>query len=100
LPSIRLSGIDSEWWKSTVIPLTGLNIGHTATAIYLRKRAAGGTFTADATAEHIKFTAAGMPIVEGFDGSGNALDDVTVHFPLKFDGTNNPIVINTASAIT
>lgn len=99
-PSIRLTGIDSEWWKSNVIPLTGRNIQNSGTKIYLRKRAAGATFTADNTAEHIKFAAAGMAVVEGFDSSGNALDEVSVYFPLKFDGTNNPITINAASAIT
>jgi hypothetical protein len=99
-PSIRLTGIDSEWWKSNVIPLTGRNIQNSGTKIYLRKRAAGGSFTSDATAEHIKFAAAGMAVVEGFDSSGNALDEVSVYFPLKFDGSNNPITINPASAIT
>lgn len=99
-PSIRLTGIDSEWWKSNVVPLTGRNIQNSGTKIYLRKRAAGGTFTADATAEHIKFAAAGMAVIEGFDAGGNALDEVSLYFPLKFDGTNNPITINTASAIT
>jgi hypothetical protein len=99
-PSITLSGIDSEWWKSTVIPLTGRNITHASTKIYLRKRSAGGTFVADGTSEHIKFTAAGVAHVEGFDGSGNNLDEVTVTLPCRYDGTNAPITVNTASAIT
>ena len=99
-PSITLVGIDSEWWKSTKIPLTGRNIQHSGTSLYLRKRAAGSTFVANGTAQHVKFTAAGLAVVEGFDASGNALDEVNVSFPLRFDGTNNPIVINTASAIT
>lgn len=99
-PSLRLTGIDNMWWSSTVVPIGGLNIGHTSTAIYLRKRAAGGTFVAIGTAEHIKFTAAGLATIEGFDGSGNALDETTLYMPLKFDGTNNPLTINTASAIS
>jgi hypothetical protein len=99
-PSITISGIDSEWWKSTKIPLTGRNITHTSTKLYLRKRAAGATFVADVTAEHVKFTAAGLATIDGFDGSGNALDEITLTMPLRYDGTNNPIVINTASAIT
>jgi hypothetical protein len=99
-PSITFSGIDSEWWKSTVLPLTGRNITHASTKIYLRKRAAGSTFVADGTSEHIKFTAAGLPHPDGFEGSGNGLDEVTVNLPLRYDGTNAPLVINTASAIT
>jgi hypothetical protein len=99
-PRITFSGIDTEWWKSTQIPLTGRNIAHASTKIYLRKRAAGGTFVADATAEHLKFTACGCAYVDGLEGSGNGLQEVSVSFPLKFDGTNNPITINTASAIT
>lgn len=99
-PSITLAGIDSEWWKDSVIPLTGRSIAHASTAIYLRKRAAGGTFEDDETAEHIKFTAAGLATIEGLDGSGNALKECSLRFPLRFDGTNNPIVINTASAIS
>lgn len=99
-PSIKISGIDSQWWHANVVPLTGRNIRHSGTKIYLRKRAEGGTFVPDGTAEHLKFTAAGMAVTEGFDGQGNQLDENTIYFPLKFDGTNNPIVINTASQIT
>jgi hypothetical protein len=43
--------------------------------------------------------AAGLVVPEGFDASGNALDETTLYFPLKFDGTTNPITINTAAAI-
>lgn len=100
MPSIRLTGFDNMWWSSTKVPLAGLSIGHSSTAIYLRKRAAGGTFVANGTAEHIKFTACGLAVIEGFDGSGNSLDETSLYMPLKYDGTNNPIVINTASAIS
>jgi hypothetical protein len=100
MPSLRASGIDSEWFKANVCPLTGLNIGHSGTKIFLRKRAAGGTFVANGTAEHIKFTAAGLAIIEGLEGSGTGLKECSLSMPLRFDGTNNPIVINTASAIS
>jgi hypothetical protein len=98
-PSIRLTGNDSFWWHSSYITLTGKNIQHSGTKIFLRKRAEGSTFVADGTAEHVKFTAAGLVVPEGFDASGNALDETTLYFPLKFDGTTNPITINTAAAI-
>lgn len=99
-PSLRLTGFDNMWWSSTNVPLTGLNIVHAGTKIFLRKRAAGGTFVADATTEHIKFTAAGLAVIEGFDGSGNSLDETSLYLPMKYDGTNNPTTINTAIAIT
>ncbi len=99
-PVLRLTGLDIEWLKSTVIPLIGRNITHASTTIYLRKRAAGGTFVANGTAEHLKFTAAGLATIDGLDGSGNALKEVSLTLPMRFDGTNNPLTINTASAIT
>lgn len=100
LPSIRQAGIDTEWFKATVCPLTGLNIGHSGTKIFLKKRAAGGTFVADVTAQHIKFTAAGLAVIEGLEGAGSGLKECSLVMPLRFDGTNNPITINTASAIS
>lgn len=99
-PSLRLTGFDNMWWGSSKVPLTGLNVVHTGTKIFLRKRSAGGTFVADATTEHIKFTVAGLATIEGFDGSGNSLDETSLYLPMKFDGSTNPLTINTAIAIT
>lgn len=102
-PMLTISGIDIEWFKATGagIPLTGSNIVHTSTEILLRKRDAGGTFVAAATAEHIKFTAAGMATLERVcDAQGNALDEVELRMPLIYDGTNNPLVIDTTSSYT
>lgn len=99
-PVLRLSGIDTEWFKNTVLPLTGLNIGHASTKIFLKKRAAGGTFVADATAAHIKFTAAGLATIDGLEGSGTGLKECSLTLPMRFDGTNNPITMNLASAVS
>jgi len=100
-PKITLSGFDVEWLKAANIPLTGKSATHLNTAIYLRKRAAGSTFVADVTAEHIKFTAAGLAYIETpFDASDDGVSTTSLVMPLKYDGDNAPLTINTASAIT
>ena len=100
-PVITFRGIDTEWLKSTNIPRAGKAITHTNTAFYLRKRALGSTYVGDATAEHIKFTAAGFAYVDiPMDASGNELAESSLIVPCYYDGTNDPLVINTASAIT
>lgn len=101
-PVLTLKGVDVEWLKSTNIPLAGKSGTHVNTITYLRKRlqtAAG--FVADGTAEHVKFTLCGLAWVdEVFAKSGKDPATCTVKFAAKFDGTNAPVVINTASAIT
>ena len=102
-PVLTLKGVDIEWLKSTNIPLAGKSGTHVNTITYLRKRlqtAAG--FVADGTAEHVKFTLAGLAFIEDvFTKSGNTGGaECTVKVAAKFDGTNLPVVINTASAIT
>lgn len=100
-PTITLSGIDKKWFDATMVPLTGLALTHANTKIYLRKRAAGGTFVADGTAEHVKFTLAGMATVEdGWQGTGGGKGTVTLKLDTQYDGTNLPLVINPASTIT
>ncbi len=102
-PSIKITGIDIEWFKAlaTGIPLTGKSVKHSGTEIILRKRTLGGQYVAAATQEHIGFTAAGMATIEQACGAdGNALDEVSITMPLKFDGTNNPLVIDTTYGYT
>jgi len=102
-PTLRLSGIDIEWFKAANIPLLGKVATHANTKVYLRKRsqASATAYVADGTAEHVKFTAAGLAYIEEpANASGQENQDVTLVMPLKYDGTNLPLVINTASAIT
>ena len=101
-PTLTLRGIDLNWWKdSGGVPLTGKAATHANTKIYLRKRAAGATFVADETAQHIKFTADGLAhIADGFSADANNKAEVSLVLPMYYDGTNNPLVVNTASAIT
>lgn len=101
LPTITLTGIDVEWLKAANIPRLGLAVTHANTKIYLRKRLEGGDFKTDVTAEHVKITAAGVISVDKpFDGDGNDAAECSLTMMCSYDGTNDPIVINTASAIT
>lgn len=103
-PVITIKGIDLEWLDSAKIPYQGKVATHTgddATSIYLRKRAVGGTLVPLGTAEHIKFTADGLATIENaLDVSGNDTGEVNLVMPLRFDGTNAPLIVNTAIAIT
>jgi hypothetical protein len=56
---------------------------------------------ADVTAEHIKLTAAGMATIENiFDDQADEPAQVSCEITTNYDGTNVPITIDTASAIT
>lgn len=99
IPSIRIDGVKKRWLDSTAIPLTGLLCTHANSSIIFRKRAIGGTFVLPATAEHVKFTFAGLAVVPTiFESEGNAPGTVSIEIPISWDGTNNPLVANTASA--
>lgn len=99
LPSIRIDGVKKRWLDSTGIPLGGLLCTHANSSLILRKRALGGTFVANGTAEHVKFTFNGLAVVPNvFEADGNAPGTVSIEIPLRYDGTNNPLVVNTASA--
>jgi hypothetical protein len=98
-PRITLRGNRSKWFGAAGVPLAGLNGTHANTSLYLRKRAAGGTFVANATAEHIKFTAAGLAYVDKPGSfSGNNPGETSITLVTKYDGTNYPITVNTAIA--
>ena len=99
-PIITLRGIDVEWMKSTVIPRAGVVATHANTAIYLRKRS-GTSFVANGTAQHVKFTAAGIAYIDGaLEASGDDEAETSLVMPCEYDGTNDPLVIDTSSAIT
>ncbi len=99
-PKLTFRGTDGEWFKAGNIPLIGKVGTHANSISYLRKRSQTG-FVADATVEHIKFTVDGYahlgPI---FDAQGNETAETGLIFETEYDGTNNPITIDTTSAIT
>jgi len=100
-PVLTLTGTDIEWFKSTNFPLAGKAATHANTTIYLRHRAGGSTYVANGTATHIKFTADGLAYIDTFaDASGDAPDSISLTMPLRYDGTNAPLTVDTTSAIS
>lgn len=98
MPRLTITGIDAEWFKSANIPLKGKAGTHANTSIYLRKRDDSGTFVDKGDAEHIRITADGLCYAEQIFAAGEAEDGtVTLSMPLRYDGTNAPLVIDTTS---
>jgi hypothetical protein len=99
-PSITIRGIDPTYFSSGKIPLGGLDASHANTTIYFRKRALGGSFVADGTAEHVKLTACGLSVNESRDGSSGSPAESSIRIPCRHDGTNAPLTVDETSAIT
>jgi hypothetical protein len=101
-PVITWRGIDPQWLKDTGgIPLTGSAVAHASTKQYFRKRAAGGTYVANATAEHVSMTFDGTVVIDPpLDVSGDDPAECTMILTAEYDGSNAPIVISTAAAIS
>ncbi len=101
-PTVTFRGRKVRWFAdSGGVPSLGAVHTHANTAFYLRKRASGGTFVADLTAQHIKFTAAGIAVIDDpatFRGTGPG--ETTLTLKTYYDGTNHPILVNYASAIS
>jgi len=98
---LTIDSVDVDLVKAAGIPLTGKAATHANTSIMLRKRAHAGTFVADATAEHIELTADGMIIPDdAFSSDGQEPGKVSFRMPLRFDGTNVPLTVDTAAVIS
>jgi hypothetical protein len=83
------------------IPDTGRACLHATTRFRFRRRVNKvAAFVADATAEHMVITTDGTVVpTTTFSGDGNEEATATLEITSMFDGTNAPIVINTASAL-
>lgn len=100
-PRITLRGTDITNFAAASIPLAGKAAAHADTTLYLRKRDDQDGYVADGTAEHIKFTAAGLAVIDtAFEDDGEEPAEITVDLPLYYDGTNAPITVDTSSTIT
>jgi hypothetical protein len=102
-PKITITSLTPEGFATSGgVPLAGLIGAHADTKIYLRKRLARGAgFVADATAEHISVTASGILLVnDAFNAQANQRGQMSLMLECDYDGTNAPIVLNTATAIT
>jgi hypothetical protein len=75
--------------------------GVTDSTVFLRKILAGGTRVPNATAEHVKFTIdEGMISCRPVGGRENRPQESELLIEAAFDGTNDPIAVNVASAIS
>jgi hypothetical protein len=99
---ITFESVDTELFSDSNIPLTGKAATHANSTIYLRKRTLGGDgFVPDGTAEHIALTADGLIVPDdAFSSDGQSDGKVSFTLPLRYDGTNVPLTVDTASAIT
>ena len=99
-PTITIEGIDAEWFKSSNVPLAGVNAGHSNSWVRLAKRADKSTFLAANASEHIVFTVHGLTFVETpFSASGKESATCTVSAKCQWDGTNAPIKVTTDSTL-
>ena len=101
-PTITISGIDPAWFKASGgIPIAGLACTHANTILYLRKRDATATgFVADGTAEHIKFSAKGIAMIQSpMSGGAGRFTDTSLVIRCIKDSVNDPIEYDTTSAI-
>lgn len=101
-PTITLSGLDATWFSASKVPLLGLAATHANSKIYLRKRAQDAAgFVANGTTEHISITAAGLITAENvFQGGADGPGECSIQIPCAYDGSNTPLVLNTATAIS
>lgn len=102
LVMLTLRGVKLEWLAAAAIPRSGKAATHANSSFYLRKRLqTSAGFVANATAEHIKGTMAGLAWIEDiFTGGRNSPAECSLKMVAKFDGTNLPVVFTTASAIS
>jgi hypothetical protein len=101
-PVLTLNGVNPAWFGGSAVPGTGLCGTHANTSIYLRKRSPcdPSKFVADATAEHILITACGLCTFDTIlEGSGSGRRTNALKVTTKHDGTNQPVVIDTTTAL-
>ena len=102
IPTITIQGIDPTWWSSSPVPIGGAAVTHANSNFYLRKRTQDGAhFVANGTAEHIKFTFAGLAAVEAVNVTATSLADTSLRIQAVEDSSGNaPLIVDTASAIS
>jgi hypothetical protein len=100
-PVVTVTGYNPLWLADGVVPLAGLSATQANTTVYLRKRAAGATFVADETAEHISLAFAGLArVTSAFESSDRKPGMATIAVEVIYDGTLAPFVVDTTAAIT
>lgn len=102
-PMITITGIDPTWFvASGGVPIGGIVAANATDYVMLRKRTQDGDhFVGDATAEHIKFTLAGLAAISGAAQlqAQRVSETSLVIAGAKDSSGNMPIVVDTTSAI-
>lgn len=101
-PTITISGKNvGKFAASGAIPLVGAGGTHANTKIVLRRRLqTSAGFVADATAEHLLITTNGLAYWDTVhSASGNQRVENVLRITSTHDGTNTPLVADTAYAI-
>lgn len=100
-PQISITSLDPENFSDSKVILEGLVGTHANTKIVLKKRTASqASYVADATAEHIEITLAGVILVtDAHNASGNQKAQSTYQVEAAWDGSNAPLLFDTAYAI-
>lgn len=100
-PVISITSLDPENFADAKVLLEGLVGTQANSKIVLRKRTPHqATYVADATAEHIEITFAGVILAtDAHSASGNQKAQSTFRIETAWDGTNAPLVFDTAYAI-
>lgn len=98
-PSITIKVKDSAAFA--VCGMAGLAQTATDSVVFLRKLSNDGTRVADVTAEHISFSIdQGLWIAPDKGGQHPSTLDTTIKIQPTHDGTNDPLVLSTATAIS
>lgn len=101
LPIVTVTGIDPNWFDDLGLTINGKAVAHAYTLFSFRKRDGAGGFVSDATAAHIKMTAAGPAYYDQLL-SANATDAATMSFRIEAieDGAGNaPLLITTGQTL-
>lgn len=103
-PTLRMTIFDiARFQESSTshIPLAGVDADHAQTTLRFRKRLNGQAgFVSDATAEHITMTLNGIfAITNAHSASANDVATMQLEGNLTWDGTNAPIIVDTAATL-
>jgi hypothetical protein len=100
-PRITIRGVDLGYFGTGAIPLTGKACTTSDTRVHLRRRKANDVLYGDGESQHISISAPGLATIEqAYDASGQALAECTVTINCTYDGTNLPLVFNTATTVS
>lgn len=101
-PTITIKGIDPTWFGSAGVPIGGGASVSATDYVYLRKRTRDGDgFVGDATAEHILFSPAGIPMINGAaSAEAQRVSETDIKITCATDASGNaPLVIDTTAAL-